>query len=58
MDHPDINVSNFIVSFKGLQLQYGNQQYNTAQRAYNVLSCQPRVTVTSCVVYKVIRDFN
>ena len=57
MDHPDINVSNFIGPFKGLRYQYGNQQYNTAQRAYNVLSCQPRVTVTSGFVYKVIRDF-
>ena len=27
------------------------------QRDYFLLSCQPRVTVVSCFVYKVIRDF-
>ena len=26
-------------------------------RDYFLLSCQPRVTVMSCFVYKVIRDF-
>ena len=36
------------------------QQLKTNKQTYHqlkLLSCQPRVTVTSCFVYKVIRDF-
>ena len=36
--------------------QLNDQLYTEVRQSTNVLSCQPRVTMTSCSVYKIIRD--
>ena len=52
----------FILYFKGSQIECFNLRYfchrrhSLALNYFILLSCQPRVTVTSCFVYKVNRD--
>ena len=42
---------------KAEKLKFKGRQHGSKDKTYiHILSCQPRVTVMSCFVYKVIRD--
>ena len=40
------------------QTTLGDKELKKFLQTYHLLSCQPRVTVTSCFVYRVIRDLD
>ena len=58
-DHPRFIVSNLKENFISTVMPAKNDTdvVFCLQTYQDLLSCQPRVTVTSCFVYKVFRDF-